>query len=219
MATGSKKNKARGAADSAAKSAQQKRLDAVTSCDKKRQKVLEKYNIVMKKYKHLKEDKKRGYQREHIPPNSCFVKGPGRKGPTVDGAGDYDEGEAMTFFVYDNQRAGTEHKVLTDKERQFAQSLEEHDPPKQATVTQWLDEMEKAIAEMYSSKEVKRTRRKAQARFTKAEAVLIARCIRMEIQDNLKALDVDMNTKLRNGMVGGDEPKPRKQKRSKRKKK
>jgi hypothetical protein len=84
-------------------------------------------------------------QAEHFVPNSCFIVGKGRSGLIVHGAGLYSEGKALTYWVDDDQKADTEHKFLTDRERAFC---EECETKKQfPTLEQWLKFMQASTFE------------------------------------------------------------------------
>jgi hypothetical protein len=65
-------------------------------------------------------------QHEHPVPNSNFMmrSGRGTHTATVPGATGYTEGDAPVFPVHDNQTANTEHKFLTDYEREVDQKLD-----------------------------------------------------------------------------------------------
>lgn len=80
-----------------------------------------------------------GMQLEHAIPNSCFMQQHGRTGSVVHGAGNYTEGSALVFPIGDDQRAGTEHKMLTNIERSFAKELEAQG--QYATRQQWIQVM------------------------------------------------------------------------------
>lgn len=109
-----------------------------------------KYGIVLGPYKELQKIKMPGYQREHGVPHSCFMEGSVAGGesranvPIGAAFGTYNEGDAITYFVFDDQCKGAEHRYLTDVEKSYAKSLS--DAGEYATVTKWLDHMEKATA-------------------------------------------------------------------------
>lgn len=86
------------------------------------------------------------WQAEHPIPNSCFIVGTGRKGATVPGAGSYQESVAMCFWVQDDQSQGTEHKWITDYEREFAQYC--YNIKQFPSVEQWFQHMEAGWKDM-----------------------------------------------------------------------
>jgi hypothetical protein len=86
------------------------------------------------------------WQAEHPIPNSCFINGKGRTGPTVPHAGKYAEGKALCFWVEDDQSQGTEHKFITDFERDISCfCLKRGEYP---LVEQWFQYMEYGWKEM-----------------------------------------------------------------------
>lgn len=139
-------------------------------------------------------------QAEHFVPNSCFIIGTGRTGAVVKGAGLYSEGKALTYWVGDDQKAGTEHKYLTDCERALCQECESK---KQfPTLGQWLDCMQRATAESIlqhrdyvGSGEALHAAQKA------------AYAVRYKMQQHfVTVLKADLNCHLGNGIVGGVAP-------------
>lgn len=154
-------------------------------------------------------------QSEHFIPNSNFMEGPGRTGPTVPGAGNYSEGTGFTYNVYDDQSQGTEHKWLTDAERDFATRLESQG--QNATAGEWLDNMEGETEKMLDNENLQRTKggeprsrindaKSKSAAERKALAKAAAKCLRMEAEQQLKKQGVSLDTPLRNGQAGGRPP-------------
>jgi hypothetical protein len=94
--------------------------------------------------------------------------------------------------VFDDQRQGTEHKLITDTEREFAQELE--GAKKNATLKEWLDMEEKNMAETLPTDD-------------KELAKAAAKCLRMEAEKHFAEQGVDPNTPLRNGQARGKPPK------------
>jgi hypothetical protein len=149
-------------------------------------------------------------QAEHFIPNSCFIAGTGRSGATVHGAGKYSEGKALTYWVEDDQIAGTEHKYLTDRERAFCNEVEKKG--QYPTLGQWFDFMQAVTAESIT---MHRTYTGDVSNLTQPQIenkqVLVAQqaayAIRYKIQahfeNNLKA---STSTFLANGIVGGAAP-------------
>lgn len=180
--------------------------EAIAKCAPSRAEVFEKYGIVIGPYNKLKG--KPGYQREHFIPNSCFMAQPGRTGQTVPGAEGYSVGKAITYLVYDNQSAGTEHKYLTDRERDFASKMEQS-PEQFATIDQWLDEMENATVEsfMKPGDDLSGCDIATKRPLSASEAKLVAKCIRQEYQDSLDKLGIKKDVKLGNSINrGGSRP-------------
>jgi hypothetical protein len=96
-------------------------------------------------YRYSKAARKNGtrpadVQAEHFLPNSCFFVGPGRKGPLIPHGGNYSEDNALTYWVKDDQKAGTEHKYLTDRERAFSGQCSTSG--QFASLEQWCDFMQ-----------------------------------------------------------------------------
>jgi hypothetical protein len=136
-------------------------------------------------------DVPKGYQRQHIVPTSnLHVKG--RSGPKVPGCEGYSTASGWCYGVFDDQRQGTEHKLITDTEREFAQELE--GAKKNATLKEWLDMEEKNMAETLPTDD-------------KELAKAAAKCLRMEAEKHFAEQGVDPNTPLRNGQARGKPPK------------
>ena len=196
------KNRANAAADAAARQAPEQSLDVVATCPAQRQAVFQKFGVTIGTYGELKRKfVGNGYQREHFIPNSCFMAGPGRTGKTVPGAENYTEDQAITYFVYDNQTTGTEHKFLTDAERAFAKKLEAQG--KQASLEEWLDQMEGVTAEMFAAQQIAIAPGETGPWFSPEDANLVARCIRKEYEAQMEKLGISLDTALRNGLAGG----------------
>jgi hypothetical protein len=189
----------------------------IAKCPEKRADIFAAYGIVIGTYEALKEiryethrgigkerkGKGKGYQREHFIPNSCFMAETKRTGKTVPGAEGYSEGEAITYFVYDNQSQGTEHKFLTDKERDFAQRMQKQE--KFATVNEWLDEMESATVDSLMNSGMKRGGDPIRSKsLAEPEAKLVAKCIREEYEAGLSKMNVKGDVKLGNPISGAD---------------
>lgn len=158
-------------------------------------------------------------QSEHFVPNSNLQAGPGRTGPTIPGGGNYTEGTGFAYNVYDDQLEGTEHKWLTDMERDFAQKLENQVPPKNATLNEWLDHMEKTTAdglekklERKAGEGVKRSRikdaKKLSPKQRKKLAQAAAKCLRTMAEKQFAKKGVSGDTPLRNGQAEGAPPAP-----------
>jgi len=156
-------------------------------------------------------------QSEHFVPNSNLKNGPGRSGDNIPGGGDYTEGTGFTYNVYDDQCQGTEHKWLTDAERQFAQQLEGETPPNNASLNEWLDHMEGKTAEMLDDDNLQRqVGQGARSRIKDAQnkskeerkklAKDAAKCLRMQAEAQFKKQGVALSTPLRNGQAGGLPP-------------
>ncbi len=196
------KNRARAAADAAARQAPGQSLDVVASCPAQRQMVFQKFGLIVGTYGDLKKRPiPEGYQREHFVPNSCFMVGPGRTGKTVPGAENYTEDQAIAYVVYDNQTPGTEHKFLTDAARAFAKKLEAQGKP--ATLAEWMDHMEAVAAAMFADRPITSAPGEVGPLFSPEDAALLARCIREEYEAQMKQLGIPLDTRLRNGLAVG----------------
>jgi hypothetical protein len=156
-------------------------------------------------------------QSEHFVPNSNLKNGPGRGGENIPGGGDYSEGTGFTYNVYDDQSQGTEHKWLTDAERQYAQELEGQTPPQNASLNDWLDRMEGKTAEMLDDDGLQRqvgqggrSRIKDAQNMSKEDrkklAQAAAKCLRLQAEAQFKKQKVSPGTPLRNGQAGGLPP-------------
>jgi|CXWL01.2.fsa_nt_gi hypothetical protein len=151
-----------------------------------------------------------GVQAEHFVPNSCFIAGKGRSGATVAGVGQYSEGKALTYWVDDDQKAGTEHKYLTDCERAFCKDCE--DKGAYPTLAQWLDFMQfttvqsilahrNYVGNISGLTQVQAENKRLDAAQKAAHAVRYA--MQQHFENNLKA---NTSAYLANGIVGGNAP-------------
>lgn len=139
-------------------------------------------------------------QAEHFVPNSCFIIGTGRKGAVVHGAGSYTEGRALTYWVDDDQKAGTEHKFLTDLERNFCLTCESKG--QFPTLNQWLEFMQWATTESLLQHRDYVGSGEALPAAQKA-----AYAVRYKMQQHfVTVLKADLNCHLGNGIVGGVAP-------------
>jgi len=171
--------------------------------------------IEMITYSQSKTAAKRGVrphnvQAEHFVPNSCFIVGTGRTGAVVKGSGLYSEGKALTYWVDDDQKAGTEHKFLTDLERAFCQECENNG--QYPTLKQWLDFMQHATSQSIlnhrdytgdttgmSDEEI--------ANVTLKAANEAAFAVRYQMQEHfVNVLKANLSAYLGNGIVGGLAP-------------
>jgi hypothetical protein len=149
-------------------------------------------------------------QAEHFIPNSCFIGGKGRTGPLVPGAGNYSEDDALTYWVNDDQKAGTEHKYLTDQERAFCLACEALG--QLATLKQWCDFMQHITVKsiLLHRTYVGSVRSIGSARLSKRRlhsAQQAAYVIRQMMQDHFEnIMMVNANTPLRNGIARGPVP-------------
>ena len=175
-----------------------------------RRALYEKHGIVVGPYKELQKIKKPGFQREHFIPHSCFVlrsiasNEPRSNVPVGSNFGSYNEGDAITYFVFDDQSKGTEHRYLTDVEKTYAKSL--HDAGEYATVNEWLDHMECETAKSLSMDTVERAPGVYEARVPEDEAALVAKAIRIDAENYFDEAGVDKNAPLSNLVGGGDVP-------------
>jgi hypothetical protein len=103
-----------------------------------------------------------GCQREHLLPHSCIyaeykAKGQSRANVgTVKTMGKLTEANALCIYVDDAQKIGTQHKMLTDADRDFAKALKQADGGESyRTVNDWLDNKEKALAQMAEAEHMK----------------------------------------------------------------
>ncbi|MEI8618358.1 hypothetical protein P4S63_18265 [Pseudoalteromonas sp. B193] len=83
--------------------------------------------------------------------------------------GNYNEADAITYFVFDDQSKGTEHRYLTDVEKDYAKSLDKEG--EYATVNEWLDHMESETAKSLSMETIERSQA-YRARIPEEEAAL-----------------------------------------------
>jgi hypothetical protein len=161
----------------------------------------------------------RNQQSEHFVPNSNLQTTRGDSSTNIPGADGYSEGGGFCYNVYDDQVQGTEHKWLTDVERDFSNELENGAPPRNATVDEWLDKMEDSTAQMLDDEELqRRPGEEGRSRIRDAEnmspedrkklAQAAAKCIRNEAQKQFARQGVALNTPLRNGQAGGAPPPP-----------
>ena len=169
-----------------------------------------KHGIEVGPYKELQKITKTGYQREHFIPHSCFMvrsvaSSESRANVPIGAAfGTYNEGDAITYFVFDDQSKGTEHRYLTDVEKAYAKSLSE--AGEYATVKQWLDHMEKETATSLCMETIERSPGVYEARVPEDEAKLVAKAIRIDTENYLDSAGVDKNAPLSNLVGGGDVP-------------
>lgn len=149
-------------------------------------------------------------QAEHFIPNSCFIVGTGRTGTVVKGAGLYSEGKALTYWVDDDQKAGTEHKYLTDCERAFCDEAERNG--QFPTLGQWLQVMQNATTQSIL---LHRTYTPDLSALSAVEADNVrlvaaqkaAYAIRYRMQEHFETkLKADLSSHLGNGIVGGVAP-------------
>lgn len=140
-----------------------------------------------------------GAQAEHIIPNSCFLMGAGRHGTPVPGAALYKEGTALTYWVEDDQSHGTEHKLLTDREREFAQYCVTHG--QSPTLQDWLAYMESVTAETLKKRNLSAAG--LASGLTKDEAVkAAAKALFDELRDHfVNVLHIPLATPLAHGVV------------------
>jgi len=169
-----------------------------------------KHGIEVGPYKDLQKITKPGYQREHFIPHSCFMVRSVTNGerraevPIGSAFGRYNEADAITYFVFDDQSKGTEHRYLTDVEKAYAKSL--NDAGDYATVNQWLDHMECETATSLCMDTIERSPGKYEARVPEDEAKLVAKAIRIDTENYLDSAGVDKNAPLSNLVGGGDVP-------------
>jgi hypothetical protein len=146
--------------------------------------------IVSGTHSDLKEVRPPGYERQHIVPTSnLHVEG--RSGPRIPGCDGYSTGTGWCYLVFDNQREGTEHKLITDTEKNFAQKLEGDE--KHGTLKEWLDMEEKNMAKTLPTDD-------------KELAQKAAKCLRMEAEKHFAEQGVSPDTPLRNGQALGEPP-------------
>jgi hypothetical protein len=152
-------------------------------------------------------------QREHLIPNSCFTADKGRTGPSVEGAESYKEGNALCYWVHDGQKAGFEHKYLTDHERSFCKGLQAQHA--EADLGMWLRYMELKIYDSLMRQGAYKGGKSDDpcahprgwlgdcSEGMEACARLAARSMRTEAEYNYKVtLGIPLNTQLRNGLAG-----------------
>jgi hypothetical protein len=151
-----------------------------------------------------------GVQAEHFIPNSCFIVGKGRRGATVNGVGQYSEGKALTYWVDDDQKAGTEHKYLTDCERAFCNDCQQKGV--YPTLAQWFDFMQYTtvqsilahrtyLGDVSTLTSLEAENKRLDAAQKAAHAVRYT--MQQHFENNLKAKP---SAFLANGIVGGNAP-------------
>lgn len=143
-----------------------------------------------------------GYEREHIIPHSCFTDRsqkagePRSKVPLRDGVGDYTELSALTYPVEDSQIQGTEHRFLTIQAVKIARQFRTEQ--REATLLEWLDKVQEATFELFTNVRASSEDKSLPRLYSKAEARVIAACIRQEAQMQFEKLKVPMTMKLSN---------------------
>lgn len=175
--------------------------------------VLNQSKIAIGTYKELgltkhSDFKQAQFQREHMPPYSCFYKddrdtdGHQHRShrPINENCGNYSEDKALCFFVHDGQTKGTEHRMLTDGAKAFAQSL--HDKGQHATTREWLDAAVKWNTKMLMHRlKYDKNHQQHSAKQLAAQAKKTAIALRNVTQAHMLALGVDMDAKLANSIV------------------
>ena len=175
-----------------------------------RKALYEKHGVVVGPYKKLQGITKEGYQREHFIPHSCFMerskyaKEKRSNVPIGKDFGNYNEADAITYFVFDDQSKGTEHRYLTDVEKDYAKSLDKKG--EYATVNEWLDHMESETAKSLSMETIERAPGVYEARIPEEEAALVAKVIRIDAENYLDNAGVNKDAKMSNLVGGGGVP-------------
>ncbi len=118
--------------------------------------------------------------------------------------GTYNEGDAITYFVYDDQSKGTEHRYLTDVEKDYARDLQCQDDF--ASSTEWLDHMENETAKSFSLDVIERSPGVYEPRIPPEDAADVAKGIRIEYENSLDSMGVNKEAKLSNLVGGGKVP-------------
>ncbi len=118
--------------------------------------------------------------------------------------GDYNEGDAIIYFVYDDQNKGTEHRYLTDVEKDYGKKLNEKG--EYATVNDWLDHMEIETAKSLSMDSIERAPGVYEPRIPEEDASDVAKAIRIEAELYFDNAGVDKNAPMANLIGGGDVP-------------
>lgn len=139
---------------------------------------------------------KKGYQAEHIVPTSAaHVKG--RGGDLMPGCEGYSTPGALTWMVRDGQKAGQEHKLLTDPMREFSQANDV--AGKQAPLKDWLNEYEKGAKDALKNAKPKR---KIKDKSLDEDSLIAAaaKCIKDRAAKSFADMDppVMPDTKMRN---------------------
>lgn len=168
------------------------------------------YDITVGPYKDLQKISKPGYQREHIVPHSNFMErsvlpNEARGSvPIAKAFGQYTEADAITYFVYDDQSQGTEHRYLTDVEKSYAKAL--HEKGEYASVNDWLDYMEIETAKSLSMETIERSPDVYCARIPPEDAADVARALRIETEHYFDKAGVNKTAPMSNLVGGGDVP-------------
>ncbi len=178
--------------------------DVIVRNPAKRYSVYQRYNLKVGPYADIKVTN--GYQREHPIPVACYLseaaKGRNRSSiPTIPDVGFLHEGRAIAYVVFDGQTIGTEHRVLTDIERNFTMMLIKQN--RLATHGEWVDVMIEKIAEILVRDDIIREPDgSTYARCsTSANAKLVARCIMAEHIQSALLDGAHLDAYLTNGMV------------------
>lgn len=116
--------------------------------------------------------------------------------------GNYNEADAITYFVFDDQSKGTEHRYLADVEKDYAKTLDQKG--EYATVNEWLDHMESETAKSLSMETIERAPGVYEARIPEEEAALVAKAIRIDAENYLDSAGVDKSATMSNLVGGGD---------------
>lgn len=144
-------------------------------------------------------------QSEHQCANSCFQSTRGDSGSNIPGCSNYTEGGAPAYNLYDDQSAGTEHKVMTDAAREFMQTNPD------ATLGDYLDHMEKKTADMLEDESVQRKsgesgRSRSTAKDKKKRKELAkkaAACLKQHAERTYEKMGIGRDQPLRNGFGTG----------------
>lgn len=162
-----------------------------------------------------------GTQREHLFVHSGSYgeyrkSGQSRESVAVaEGFGDLTEKNALCLFVDDAQKHGTEHKMLTDADRNFAKELKNADGGEQfKTINEWLDHKEKALQQMTEANHLKRPPSEAGSNrldgLNKEQkstmAKLAAHSVMQATRIHMKNLGADLNTRVSNRIARGAIP-------------
>ena len=147
-------------------------------------------------------------QSEHYVPNSALQQS--RGGANVPGGGNYTEGSAFSYSVYDDQSRGTEHKWLTDRAASDASAL-----GPRPTLEQQLQAAKKRARDGLRDRIKDKPKKRTPAE-RKALAAAASECLDLQARKQFEKQKVKTSTVCRKGVNadGKDVRENAKQKRS-----
>ncbi len=139
----------------------------------------------------------KGYQAEHFPPAGTLHVS-GRSGTLVSGAAgsSYSTSSGLTWMAHDGQTAGREHKILTDRMREFSQANDA--AGRKATLDQWLGDYKEGVKDALKKADPKRKIKKPPDLDEDALIDQAAECIHAAAKQYFDEAGVGGGTELRN---------------------